>query len=467
MQIDPKLFWTVVKFAACLLAARAPYAHGQVLTQDMEVKRLPNIGAAWVTVNLENTYTNPIITCTYNLQSNANPSATTRIRNISGSSFQLRIQQFENSSTVTPGNVHCIIADEGVYDLPSGLKFEAHSVISDQTSGQNVPNNWNVVNLEEVTANVIQSYTAPLVLGQVMSFNDSNASVFWTNNCVSRRDPAYVGSNRICVGKHIGQINGTRASETLGYIVAETGSGTINDIAFELARGADTILGVGNNPPYNYNVSGDYDIGVLQQEAEDGGQGGWAILYGTDPLTNNTLAAAIEEEVVAGDTSRTHTTEQVAYWVFDDNQMPNISAAKTADISPISASPYSIPGSDIIYTISAQNTGSKPVDTDTVVIIDAIPPETTFYNGDIDDGGPETGVVAFSSNGSGLSFSDASDLGFSNAATKPANFNACTYTPVSGYDPAVTYICLNPKGQFNSGSFAISDFSVAFRVMVK
>ncbi|HHS92432.1 MAG TPA: lamin tail domain-containing protein, partial [Campylobacterales bacterium] len=49
--------------------------------------------------------------------------------------------------------------------------------------------------------------------------------------------------------------------------------------------------------------------------AEDGGHGGWAVLYGSSPF-GTSLDLAIDEETVAGDTTRKHTKEQVAYWVM-------------------------------------------------------------------------------------------------------------------------------------------------------
>ncbi len=447
----------------CFPAQLAP---AQVLSTNLEIKKIPNVGAGWVTVNLENSYTSAVVVCSYTLPSKTDPPATTRVRNVTATSFDVRIQQFENSNTVTASDVHCIIADEGSYNA-GGLKFEAHRVLSTGTSGLNVPGGWGAVNTEEVTASITQSYANPVVLGQVMSFNDVKASVFWTNNCFSRVQGPFQVNGRICVGKHIGQINGSRANETLGYIVAETGSGTLNDVKYELALGADSIRGVGNGPPYTYALADNYDVGVVGQDGEDGGQGGWAVLYGADPLPSGQIQLAIDEETVAGDTTRTHTREQVSYWVFRDNQTANVSASKTVAMSSQSISAYAIPGSDVIYTISADNSGSKAVDTDSMFIVDKIPSQAVFYNGDIDGPGPETGVVKFTPNASGLSFTEATDLGFSNAATQPTSFAQCSYTPMAGYDPAITYVCFNPKGKFNAGSLAASSFSVQFRVQVK
>jgi len=228
----------------------APVAYGQILTPDLELKLVPNVGAGWQTVVLENTYSDAIVVCTYNLPSSIAPPATTRIRNITATSFQLRIQQFENSSIVTASDVHCVIADEGAHNS-GGLKYEARKVDADRTAGLAVQGGWDIINNENVTSNITQSYANPHVVGQVMSFNDVNASVFWNYDCDNRGNGAFFSgqADGICVGKHIGQINGSRATETLGYIVVEAGTGTVNDISFAAAVGPDIGGGVGNNPP--------------------------------------------------------------------------------------------------------------------------------------------------------------------------------------------------------------------------
>ena len=177
-------------FLGCASLLWAPVAYGQILTTDLELKLVPKVGAGWQTIALENTYSDAIIVCTYNLPSSSSPPATTRIRNITATSFQLRIQQFENSSIVTASDVHCVIADEGAHDS-GGLKFEAHKVDADRTAGLAVPGGWDLINNENVTSAITQSYANPHVVGQVMSFNDANASVFWNYDCDNRGNGAF------------------------------------------------------------------------------------------------------------------------------------------------------------------------------------------------------------------------------------------------------------------------------------
>lgn len=144
-----------------------------------------------------------------------------------------------------------------------------------------------------------------------------------------------------------------------------------------------------------------------------------------------------------------------------------LTAAKsTAVFDPLTLGLYAVPGNDVIYSIDFTNEGDGGADADSVVIFDALPPEIEFYNGDIDDGGPETDPVVGIDNASGLTLTYASDVAYSNAGAKPASMAACDYTPDAGYDPNVTYICFNPKGSMLAGDPDPS-FQLQFRARIK
>lgn len=127
---------------------------------------------------------------------------------------------------------------------------------------------------------------------------------------------------------------------------------------------------------------------------------------------------------------------------------------------------YAIPGNDVIYTITSTNVGDVPSDTNSIFIVDTIPENVTVYNADIDDTGPETTPVAFTQTGTtGLSFTFADDVGYSNAAAAPLNMAQCNYAPIVGYDASITHICFNPKGQFLGGNPAPT-LSLSFRARI-
>ena len=239
--------------------------------------------------------------------SSANLPAVVRIRNASGNSFEMRVEN-PSGTTLSGYTVHYMVVEEGVYTVAQdGVKMEAVKYNSTVTAENN---SW--VAEPRTYSN---SYTSPVVLGQVMTSNDL-WSVFW-NQGSSRSAPPN-GSN-LSIGKNVGEDpNATRANETIGYIVIEAGNGTLDGVNYTAALGADTVRGTTNAPPYNYTLSGisSASVAIITQAAMDGGNGGWAYLYGSNPISATTLQLAIDEDQV-NDSERNHTTEQVGYIVFE------------------------------------------------------------------------------------------------------------------------------------------------------
>lgn len=121
-----------------------------------------------------------------------------------------------------------------------------------------------------------------------------------------------------------------------------------------------------------------------------------------------------------------------------------------------------VPGNDAISEVTITHIGSSPVTVDSIEIVIDIPVSAVFYNGDIDDAGPETNPIIFEENSpTGLTFTYVSDARFSTSVTEPA-YADCNYTPGIGYDAAVTFVCLNPKGVMIAGSPDPS-FTISFR----
>ncbi len=94
-----------------------------------------------------------------------------------------------------------------------------------------------------------QTYTNPIVFGQVMSHNDANWSVFWSLGSARTNPPT---TSSLYTGKHVGQDSSqTRADELIGLIIIESGNGTIDNLEYRIAIGGDIVRGVTNSPPYN------------------------------------------------------------------------------------------------------------------------------------------------------------------------------------------------------------------------
>jgi uncharacterized repeat protein (TIGR01451 family) len=158
---------------------------------------------------------------------------------------------------------------------------------------------------------------------------------------------------------------------------------------------------------------------------------------------------------------------EVEDYAFTSLGVATLTTLKSSTVyNPPGTIPFSIPGNDMLYTISVANTGSASTDSNTVVIFDILPSTLVFFNGDIDAGGPLTGPVSFTQVGTGLTFDAATDLRYSNLAGTPTSFAACTYTPVAGYDPAVRHICFNPKGAMLSGGSPAPQLNLQFRARI-
>ena len=113
----------------------------------------------------------------------------------------------------------------------------------------------------------------------------------------------------------------------------EAGLYQLNDQLLEAGLGSDIMRGVQNLTmtvpiPYVLNPQLEVESAVLSTAAMDGGDGGWPVLYSNNPLQNNNLFAAIDEDQIR-DIERNHTTEQVAYLAFGDHA--SVSGLKAFD----------------------------------------------------------------------------------------------------------------------------------------
>ena len=288
----------------------APASYGDAAHKlvGLETVTISNVDETWKTVNLRNTYSTPVIVCTYNLPSGAHAPAVVRIRNAGATSFQLRAQNPGDLTAITPSGVSCLVAEEGLHTLPDGRVFEAHRVTSNIVDYANA--NWN-----GQPAIVTGSYTNPVVLGQVMTYNDSRWSVFWAYGCAYRGNPPTAGN--ICIGKHVGEDSDTaRSSEDLGYFIVEAGAGSFGGVSYEAALGGASIQGVDNNPPppYSYGLSQTFNFAVASQSTMKGYNGSWVQLYGANPV-GASLNLVLDEDQI-NDSERWHVAERVGYWAF-------------------------------------------------------------------------------------------------------------------------------------------------------
>ena len=276
----------------------------------MEAGTVAEVSENWQTVTLAEEYISPVVIATPLLLSSANAPVVTRVKNATGNSFDLKIQN-PGGSVSAAYIVRYVVVESGVFDdSGSGIKMEAQKVLSMQTADKN---NWV---REQRTYK--HAYQAPVVLGQVMTENDPAWSVFWSSRHNSQYYPPQ--DNGFAAGKHVGHdSNTTRANETIGYIVVEPGTYTINGWPIEVGIGSDIVEGPdANGTGYTYDLNMTTASGaVASASGMDGGDGGWPILFGSNPVSGNALTLAFDEDQI-GDSERGHTTEEVSYIAFEE-----------------------------------------------------------------------------------------------------------------------------------------------------
>jgi len=122
--------------------------------------------------------------------------------------------------------------------------------------------------------------------------------------------------------------------------------------------------------------------------------------------------------------------------------------------------PKYIPGAIVRYTFTVTNTGPSTVTNNSVWLIDTLPNQLLV-------GTSASPIFTQGSPTSNLTFTAATDIKYSNAATAPTSFAACTYAPVSAYDPAVNFVCLNPKGTMAASGGTPPGFTLSIQAQVQ
>ncbi len=356
-----------------------------MITDNLEQVVVPAVSGAWKSVSFENSYAQPIPICVGQVGSNANWTPVVRLRNVSATGMQVRVQKLANAAndtsapTVAVNAVHCVIADAGDHDLPDGpvsskIWFQAgkHTVSNTYGSGA-AADGWQNAAFDDdivsASAGLNGAYagsglgTKLGVVAQIMTSNDAFGQVVHVNDCESRANNPFQGgfSDGVCIGRHISQLAGeagapnARAAEEIGYIIFRTGNGDFTNTsgAFDFSGGvtSDSVRSVDDNPPYSYGTGATLDGAVATQQAEDGGNGSYVGLYGNSPFNGANIDLALDEGV---NSDRNHTTEFVAWFGFRKLAFP-IDVQKAVDTPDTTGFPT------VNYTMTVENTSPLPI----------------------------------------------------------------------------------------------------------
>ena len=231
------------------------------------------VGGEWKMIQLSNSYNSPVVVATVHTPGLSAKPVVSRVRNAADSQFELKVQN--PGGTVSASyKVSYIVVEEGVYNKSEhGIDMEAIKESSEITASKA---RWKT---ENRTSN--NDYDVPIVLGQVMSDNDEDWSVFWS----SRQGIRQLAPSRdnIAAGKHVGEDRDlSRADETVGIIIIEEGVYLVDDEYLQAGMGYTIIQGLGTKSKgttYTTSLTG-ISNGVASGTGMRSRDGGWPVLVG-------------------------------------------------------------------------------------------------------------------------------------------------------------------------------------------
>lgn len=225
--------------------------------------------------------------------------------------------------------------------------------------------------------------------------------------------------------------------------------GNNNGTGARTATGSSLRFGSSTTP---YALSGSEALGV-GDSSNTGADTGDVNIGFAQPVTSVTLRYG-NYPFTSGESS----TGQQGFGISTISfcPMPSIAVDKSsAPYATTGADRFNAPGSDVVYTITATNSGGSPVDTSTLALADALPAGVTFYNGDFNPLLPGSGPIEFTPGTSGVTMTGGTAYS-NNGGT------SYVYTPASGYDANVNAIRFVPTG----GMAANSSFTIRFRARI-
>lgn len=253
-------------------------------------------------------------------------------------------------------------------------------------------------------------------------------------------------------------------------VVIDTSDVTFTDLTMWIRRGADSFS---EDPDSGENLEVQYldDGGAWQTLETFSGNGGPGTVYSRSynlPAAGRHTGFQLRYRMTAGSGAGWD------FWhlddvCFDQEVIPVLQVTKLQQIlsDPINgtSSPLAIPGAIVQYMVSVTNQGIGTVDSDSLVVSDALPANVALY---VDTSGGDPISFTNGSTPSGLAYDYAADVTFSNQVGGGPPFNYTPAPDVDGFDAAITGYRVAPTGIMSAASGGNNpSFNITLRVRIE
>ena len=297
-------------------------ATGSVTVTVNEVNEAAEIGVSgiatgvthvWKTVNLPVSFTKPVVVAG-GATRNGGHQGVVRVRNVTSSSFEVRFQEWDyRDGRHTTEDIGYLVVEAGTHYLSDGTQIVASTI--------------DLVNESTRTVTFDTSFGAtPLVLGQVMTDNDTAAITERIRNITSSSLRIQLNEEEVADGVH--------SSETVGLVAIDRGTASADEISLNAVVTGNSVTH--RNATVNFgSIGGAVNPVILSDmQTRDGGDAA-TIRHRS---SNSTSVTLFVEEEASRDTELNHTTEVVGVLALEPGVLLGspASAAANASTAPLS-----------------------------------------------------------------------------------------------------------------------------------
>lgn len=289
------------------------------------------------------------------------------------------------------------------------------------------------------------AYTAPLVVGACDDFESGQAN--WTIN----PGTGFGGVSAATAASPSNSLFVNGGTVTATSNVVDTTDVWLSDLAIWIRRGSNAFS---DRPDQNEDLIVEYQDNVgtwITLEFFNGnGQPGQIFIRNyLLPAAGRHAGMRLRFSMTGGNGAN------VDFWHIDDvcfnrTPAPSLLVSKIAQTvsDPVSGitNAKAIPGAVVRYTVGVTNQGDGSPAADSVIITDPLPPQSALF---VDTLGGDPIVFVDGAASSGLGYSYAANVTFSNQPGGGAPYNYTPFPDGQGYDPLVTGYRIQPTGTMN------------------
>lgn len=296
-------------------------ATGSVAVTVNEVSTAAEIGFSgiasdvthvWKTVNLPVSFANPVVVAGGSTR-NGGHQGVVRVRNVTADSFEIRFQEWDyRDGWHTTEDIGYLVVEAGTHYLSDGTQIVASTV--DLTN-----ESFRTVTFESAFA------ATPLVLGQVMTDNDTAAIAERIRNVTSETLQIQLNEEEVSDGVH--------ATETIGLIAIDRGVASADDISLNAVVTGNSVTHRNSTVSFGSIGGAASPVILSDMQTRDGGDAA-TIRHRSSTSTSVTLFV---EEEASRDTELNHTTEAVGVLAIESGVLlgstPPATAAESVPVS--------------------------------------------------------------------------------------------------------------------------------------